>query len=312
MNSVEETVINEKEVAKQNPQSKIKTLFKKVNKKKLSKALALSFVFLMLALLYLPIIVLIIFSFTNAPRVGVWNGFTFSVYADMFRDARLRTALLNTLLIGSVAGLLATAIGTASAVGIFYLKNKKRAMAEAGNRILIVNPTIVLAAGFLMLFFSLGLQHYGYLTLIITHTMICLPFVVLTVSPRLKQLNPSVFDAGQDLGAGQLRTLFTVIIPQLIPTMIASFALSFVISADDFIVTLFNRGGGATSVETLSMFLWSTYHGRGGQINPIVLPLSSLIFVTVFTVLIVINIRQIRKAKRENRSITVSSALANR
>jgi len=286
--------------------------FKKINRKKITKALALSFIFLMLAMFYAPIVVLIIFSFTDSPLFGVWNGFSFQPYLDMFGDARLRTALLNTLLIGGIAGLTATIIGTASAVGIFYLRGKKKTVAETGNRMLVVNPTIVLSVGFLALFFALDIHHYGYVGLIITHTMICLPFVVLTVSPRLKQLNPNVFDAGQDLGAGQLRTLFTVIVPQLIPTMISAFALSFVISADDFIVTVFNQGSGATSVSTLSMFLWSVRAGRGGEISPIVLPLSSILFVSIFAILLIVNIRQMRKAKKENRTMTVGSALTTR
>jgi len=283
-----------------------------MNKKKLIKILALSFVFLMLAVLYLPIILLIVFSFTNATRFGVWNGFTFEVYLDMFRHAGLRSALLNTLLIGGVAAFVSTIIGTAAAVGMFYLRGKKRRLAESGNRLLLVNPAIVLAVGFLILFMIFDIHHYGLPTLIITHTIICLPFVVLTVSPRLKQLNPSVFDAGQDLGAGKLRTLFTVIIPQLVPTMVAAFALAFVISADDFIVTVFNSGGGPTGVETLSMFLWNARAGQGGEMNPIVLPLSSLIFVTMFAVLIGVNIWQVKKAKKERRSISVGSALASR
>ncbi len=261
--------------------------------RKLKKALALSFVFLALAVLYIPIVLLIVYSFTQTKSGGLgnWGGFTLELYGKMLQDAALMTALGNTLLIAAVSALAATLIGTVSAVGIFYLKRRAKSVANTMNQIIVVNADVVTAVAFMMLFVVISFRDFGYVTLIIAHTMITIPFVIMTISPRMGQLNPNVYDAGLDLGAGPVRTLFTVVIPQLIPSMIASFAM-----VDDFVVTKFNNGGGR--IDTLSTFLYNSLT-KGARSVQELRALSALIFVAVFVILLAVNISKNRRLRRE-------------
>jgi len=277
--------------------------------KKMQKTIALSFVFVVLALMYVPILFLIIYSFTytNSGLVGDWGGFDLRSYGYIFETERngsfentLLAALGNTLLIAVTSGLLAVLIGTVSAVGIFYLKRRMKATANTLNQIIVVNADIVTAVAFMTFFFLIGLRDYGLVTLIIAHTMITVPFVILTVSPRLGQLNKNLYDAGLDLGAGPMRTLFTVVMPQLIPSMLAAFAIAFTLSVDDFVVTYFNNGG-AGGINTLSTYLYTSF--KQTRVVQQLRALSSLIFILSFAILLFVNFRKKRKAKKDNSPI---------
>jgi len=273
--------------------------------RKLQKIIALSFVFAVLALIYVPILLLIIYSFTytKSGMIGDWGGFSLKAFEDIVKDADLMRALGNTLLIAVTSGVLAVLIGTISSVGIFYLKRKAKAAANTLNQIIVVNADIVTAVAFMMFFGLIGLGSFGYATLIIAHTMITVPFVILTISPRLGQLNKNLYDAGLDLGAGPMRTLFTVVVPQLIPAMIAAFAIAFTLSVDDFVVTWFNKGGAAdiVNVDTLSTYLYIKLAKKADGIQKF-RALSSVIFILSFAILLFINFRAKRKAKKEKRT----------
>ena len=276
-----------------------------MKKKRIQKIAALSFVFCVLALLYIPIVLLIVYSFTytNSGQIGDWGGFDMLSYQKIFELKRngsfentLLCALLNTLLIAVTSGVLAVLIGTVSAVGIFYLKRRLKTAAKTINQIVVVNADIVTAVAFMMFFFLIGFRNFGYVTLIIAHTMITLPFVIITVSPRLGQLNKNLYDAGLDLGAGPMRTLFTVVVPQLVPSMIAAFAIAFTLSVDDFVVTWFNSGG-AGSLKTLSTYLYTSFKQTG--VIQQLRALSSIIFIFSFAVLLFVNLRAKKKSRAE-------------
>ena len=268
-----------------------------MNHRKLKKTLALSFIFLVLAVLYIPILLLVIFSFTQTKsgEIGDWNGFTMMLYEKIFQNSELMAALGNTLLIASISSLIAVLIGTISAVGIFYLKRRMKAAANTLNQIIVVNADIVTAVAFMMFFFIIGFRTYGYVTLIIAHSMITIPYVILTVSPRLSQLNVNLYDAGLDLGAGPMRTLFTVVVPQLIPSMIAGFAMAFTLSVDDFVITQFNNGGGM--INTLSTYLYNSFR-KGGRVLQEMRALSTVIFFLSFAILLAVNIYSAKKKKK--------------
>ena len=244
-------------------------------------------------LMYFPLVMVIVYSFSSSKTVGGSGSFTFSLYGAFFENEALMEATANTLIIGLASSLIATFLGTVSAVGIFYLKRGK-AIVSGMSQITVVNAEIVTAVGFFLLFIFLrDVLHLpveqGVGWLILAHTMITVPYVVLAVTPRLTQLNPNLFEAGQDLGASGVRTLFTVIVPQLVKGMISGFALSFTLSLDDFVVTKFNKG----DVNTISTYV---YDGLKRGLDPAVRALSTILFVTVMAVLIIVNIVGARRA----------------
>jgi len=264
------------------------------------KALCLSFVFLMLALLYIPILLLIIYSFTGAAakgstEIGAWNGFTFENYLKVFTNDALVESILNTLIVALSSAALATVIGTVTAVGLHSMRKRLRSVVNAANQITVINADIVTSVAF-VLFFAVVFKAInidsGYATLIIAHTVITTPFVILTVAPRLAQLNPNVYEAGLDLGAGPLRTLVTVVLPQLIPAMISGFALAFTLSLDDFVVTKYNNG----IVPMLPTYL---YNSLAKSSVPIELrAVSTLFFAVSLTILVAVNIYSRKKMKQ--------------
>lgn len=260
---------------------------------KVKKALCLSFVYLMLAVMYLPILVLIIYSFTTSKSIGVWNGFTLSLYVQVFNDSEMMGAVGNSLIVALVSSLLATFIGTLTAIGIFYARKKwYKSVLNMMTQITMVNAEIVTGVAFMLLFLAVRFIPKGFATLIIAHTMITVPYVIMSVLPRLSQLNPNLYEAGLDLGAGPIRTMFIVLLPQLIPSMISGFALAFTLSLDDFVVTKFVNG----NVTTISTYLYNKIAKKG--VMPALRALSSLIFVVILLVLAALNISAHRKRKK--------------
>ena len=255
-----------------------------------------------LAAIYLPLIMIIAYSFSTAKSVGGdFGDFTFVLYEKLFQNKQLLTATKNTIIIGLVSALLATILGTTAAVGIHYMRRKTKAAVDAASQITIVNTEIVTAMGFflLMIFIRDTVRipvNFSIWWLIITHTVITMPYVVLTVSPRLKQLNPNLLEASMDLGAGPMRSLITVMLPQLAGAMISGFALAFTLSLDDFVVTNINSFG--ANVETISTYVYS---GIRKKLPSDIRALSTIIFLVVLIVLIVYNIVKNKKARNEAR-----------
>lgn len=259
--------------------------------KTVKSALIWTFVGVMLAFMYVPIIILIIYSFTDAKALGVWSGFSFALYADLFTNASILEALKNSLILALVAALLATVLGTTAAIGIFHMKGWKKTTSNFVANITMENAEIVTGVTFMMFFLVLRLP-YGWTTLIIAHTMITVPYVILSVTPRLSQLNPNLYEAGLDLGASPIRSMLTVIVPQLIPGMISGFVMAFALSLDDFIVSKFVNG----SVETIPVYLYNALAKRGA--DPTLRALSAVLFIVVLAVLIAINVVSARRRKK--------------
>ena len=271
-------------------------------KKTLSLALRWLFLIIVLACIYLPIALIILYSFSSEKNIGGENGFgsfTFSLYTRLFTNKQLMQATVNTLVIGVVSALLATFLGTFTSVGLYYMKRGKKAV-NFVSEITVVNAEIVTAVGFFLL--SIFLRDVvmipvqkGVGWLIIAHTIITTPYVILTVSPRLNQLNPNLYEAGLDLGAGPMRSLFTVILPQLIGGMISGFALAFTLSLDDFVVTNLNKG--TNGVNTVSTYVYASLRR---DLDPAIRALSTILFVTVLAVMIIFNI--VKRAKQKKLS----------
>ena len=271
-----------------------------MNKKseKLTLIAKWAFLLIVLAGIYLPLFMIILYSFSASREVGgEFGNFTFALYKNLFNDTKLLSATKNTLIIGAASASIATILGTTAAVGIHYMKTKTKTAMDAASHITIVNAEIVTAMGFFLLIIFLrdAVQlpaQFGLGWLIVTHTVITTPYVILTVSPRLKQLNPNLLEASMDLGAGPMRSLIKVMLPQLAGAMVASFAMAFTLSLDDFVVTNINAAG--SGVETISTYVYS---GIKRNMPTDIRALSTIIFVVVLGGLIVFNIIKDRKAK---------------
>ncbi len=253
------------------------------------------YIFLMLAVLYAPIVLIIIYSFSNTNNFTFTEeGFTFEAYNQLFTNApyKLWDSLKNTIVIATVSSVLSTLIGAVSSVGIFYLKPRARKVVENVNQLPIINSEIVMAVS-LMLFFSTFGFPQGYVRLIIGHVSFCTPYVILSVMPRLMQMDPNIYEAALDLGANPIKALFKVIIPTIFPGVVSGFAMAFTISLDDFIITQLTKGA-STGIDTLSTYLYSSLRNASG-LKAFWLPVFSIIIVVVVFVVLFVNLRSYKK-----------------
>lgn len=260
-------------------------------------------VVVVLTAIYLPLLMIVVYSFSSARSVGgTFGDFTVGLYGKLFENEKLLAATGNSLIIGLISATIATFLGTTAAIGIFYMRRKPKAFAEASSQITVVNAEIVTAMGFFLLMIFLRDTvtlpvNFGMGWLIIAHTVITAPYVVLTVSPRLKQLNPNLLEASMDLGAGPMRSLFTVMLPQLAGAMMSGFALSFTLSLDDFVITNINSFG--ANIDTISTFVYSGIRKKG--IPAEIRALSTIIFAVVLIALIVYNVVKAKKLQKESK-----------
>ena len=248
---------------------------------------------ILLAMLYAPILIIVIFSFTEARVLGNWTGFSLKLYTSIFQGGvhhSLTNALWNTLIIGLCAAFASTTLGTMAAIGIYNLRPRQQKAIHLVNTIPILNPDIITAISLFLLFVSIGVTQ-GYTTVILAHITFCTPYVVLSVLPRLRRMNPNLYEAALDLGATPFYALRKILLPELKPGMISGFILAFTLSIDDFVVTLFTIGN--EGLETLSTYIYAD--ARRGGLTPELRPLSAFIFITVLILLLIINQRAAKK-----------------
>ena len=260
------------------------------------KLFAKGYLWFLLAILYTPILIIAIFSFTETKVLGNWTGFSLKLYTNLFSGGMsnsLVSAIKNTIVIALAASSIATVLGSISAIGIYNMRSKSRKAISFLNNIPLINPDIITGISLFLLFVALGISQ-GYTTVILAHVVFCTPYVVLSVMPRLTSMNPNIYEAALDLGATPFQALRKVIIPEIKPGIISGFILSFTLSIDDFAVSLFTKGN--IGLETLSTFIYSD--ARKGGLTPELRPLSTIIFVTVLVLLLVINRRSEKQTKR--------------
>ena len=263
----------------------------------MKKILSTTYLALLLVMLYAPIVIIAIFSFTEAKVLGNWTGFSTKLYTSLFSGGvhhSLLSAIENTLIIALVAAVISTILGSIAAIGIHNLRGRKRQIINTLNNIPMLNPDIITGISLFLLFVSLGITQ-GYTTVILAHVAFCTPYVVLCVMPRLQQMNPNIYEAALDLGATPMQALRKVIIPEIKAGMISGFILAFTLSIDDFAVTIFTIG--TDGLETLSTYIYAD--ARKGGLTPELRPLSTIIFATVLFLLIVINVRTYRSQKQK-------------
>ncbi len=260
----------------------------------MKKIFAKIYIWLILVILYAPLVFIAIFSFTESKVLGSWEGFSTSLYRNLLTgqmqgNASLLAAVKNTLLIAIIAALFSTLLGTVAAIGIHNLKGRRKKAMTFLNNIPMINPDIITGVSLFLLFVFLHVSQ-GYTSVILAHITFCTPYVVLSVMPKLQQMNPNIYEAALDLGATPGVALRKVLIPELKPGMISGFILAFTMSLDDFAVTFFTRG--TIGLETLSTYIYTD--ARKGGLTPELRPLMTLIFLIILVLLIVINVRQAR------------------
>lgn len=248
----------------------------------IGKAARKIYIFLIFLFLYAPIATLAVLSFNASKTRSKWGGFTLKWYGQLFQNEVILQALFNTLSIALIASLVATVIGTIACIAIVAMKKRSRAVIMGITNIPMLNADIVTGISLMLLFISLGLR-FGFGTILLAHITFCIPYVILSVMPRMKRLNPSVYEAALDLGAGRLYAFWKVVLPELLPGILSGFLMAFTMSLDDFIITHFTKGPG---VDTLSTKIYTEVK-KG--IKPEIYALSTLIFLTVLLLLALVN-----------------------
>ncbi len=259
------------------------------------KFLSKFYVYILLLLLYAPILVLIVFSFTPSRLIGNWNGFSLSLYSALFKDKEIMQAFANTFLVAVSSAVVSTVIGTFGAIGIFYSKKRTKAIMDAAGNIPVMNAEIVTALSLTILFVFAGIK-FNFLTLLIGHVVLTIPFVVLSVRPKLMQMDPNIYEAALDLGATPSKALRKIVIPEIMPGVFSGFILSITLSLDDYIITAFTRD---TAFQTLSTYVYGVT-SKKGSLPPSLRALTTVITLIALIILIIVNINSSDK-KGENK-----------
>ena len=250
---------------------------------------------LILVFIYAPILLLVVYSFTPSNVIGRWEGFSFALYGQLFRNTEMRQMLFNTVWLALAASALSTVLGTAGAIGIFYSRRKVAKPLQAASQIPVINAEIVTAIS-LALLFSAVLLYRTYFSLIIGHMVLCTPFVVLSVLPKLKQMDSNTYEAALDLGASPAQALFKVVVPQIFSGILSGFRLSITLSLDDYIVTAFTK---PPMFDTISTYVYNAVKNGTNSSTPALRALSALIFVVMIAIILIINLRARKPAAKE-------------
>lgn len=262
--------------------------------KRIASACGKAYLLLIFVFLYGPIVTLIVLSFNESRFRGKWGGFSLKWYESLFSSREIMDALWTTLLIAFVSALAATLLGTAAAFAMNRMKRLPRVVLMTVTNIPMLNADIVTGISLMLLFLALNYR-LGFSSVLIAHITFNLPYVVLSVLPKLKQMNKSVYEAALDLGASRQYAFMKVIFPDILPGILTGFLLSFTMSLDDFVITHFTKGVG---IDTLSTKIYAEV--RKG-IKPEIYALSTIMFVVVFVILILVNRRTDQKTGRETR-----------
>ena len=253
------------------------------------------YIALMLLFLYLPIFVLIVFSF-NSSKGYSWTGFSWKWYKELFSNELILASLKNTLIVAAIASVVATVLGAAAAVGVFSMKNKAlKTTINSVTNLPLVSPEIVMGIS-LMLLFSFARMSGGFLSLVISHISFCVPSVYFSVLPKLRQMNGSLYEAALDLGCTPSKAFMKVVLPEIMPGIITGFLMAFTYSLDDFVVSYFTAG----NVQTLSITIYSMVKKR---VSPEINALSTILFVVVLMILLFTNVRSIKKERAKEKKM---------
>lgn len=250
---------------------------------------------IVLAFLYVPIFVLIVFSFNETKSRSVFSGFTLDWYKKLFHNEIIISSLINTIIIAVLASIVSTILGTLAAIGINSMRKVPKAVVLNVTNMPIINPEIVTGVSLMLLFVFFAARmnlEFGFVTLLIAHITFDVPYVILNIMPKFKQMDPHLYEAAQDLGCSPFRAFRKVILPEIMPGVISGFLMAFTYSLDDFVISYFTSG---STSQTLPITIYSMTRRK---VSPEINALSTIIFVVVVIVLIVKNVIESRSAKR--------------
>ena len=268
---------------------------------------AKTYIGVIMAFFYLPIFVLIAYSFNQSKSRAYFTGFTLDWYKQLFTNSVILSSLLNTLIIAVVSALVATVIGTAAAVGLDRMRGALKAVILNFTYMPIINPDIITGVSMMLLFTSIqavalwlksktGVDltfQYGYGTLILAHITFCIPYVILNVMPKLRQIDPNVYEAALDLGCSEWQAYTKVVIPDIMPGIVAGLLTSVTMSLDDFIISYFVSGPNS---QTLPITIFAMTRRK---VSPEVNALSTIIFVVILAVLVIVNINDAQRERAQ-------------
>ena len=257
------------------------------------------FTVIIFVILYLPMVLLIAASFEEGKTLGVFTGFTFSNYTELFKSSTLFPLLKNSLILAVASSLIATVLGTVTTLGIHAMSRRSKRLTIMITNIPMTNPEIVTGVSLALLFVFVGSllkinNVLGFWTLLIAHVTFNLPYVILSVMPKLSQMDPSLREAALDLGCTPVQAFFKVTVHELMPGIISGGLLAFTMSLDDFIITHYVTGN---SFTTLPEFIYT--EGNKKQLDPKIYALFTMMFVMILIAMIVMNVFQAREAKRK-------------
>lgn len=239
---------------------------------------------------YFPIFYIIVFSFNDSRSLTKFNGFSLRWYEKMFADSGMMEAVMYTVLIALIATAVSTVVGTITAIGLSRSRRALTAYVERVNDLPVMNPDIVTAISLLM-FFSVLAVRKGFLTMLLAHIMFCVPYVMLSVTPKLRSLDPNLIEAALDLGATPFQALTRVIVPQIRPGIVSGALIAFTMSFDDFVISYFTTGNGVNNISIL-------VYTMSKRVNPSINALSTIVILLITLVLGIVNIVPVIRDKR--------------
>lgn len=259
------------------------------------------FMALIFLFLYAPIFVLIAFSFNSSKSRAVWTGFSFGWYQELMQDSEILSALSTTLSVSILAAFIATVAGTFAAIGFYNMRKKWSRPLITINNIPVINADIATGVSLCLLFVAAGgILHFdlGYGTLLIAHITFNIPYVIMSIMPKLYQMDQHLIDAAQDLGCTWMQAFYKVVVPEIMPGIINGMLIAFTMSIDDFVISYFTAG---SKVQTLSMTVYSMTRKR---ISPEINAVSTLLFVAVLILLAIVNMREMQQEKARKKALS--------
>ena len=259
------------------------------------------YLFLIFGILYIPILTLILFSFNSSNSTAVFTGFSFRWYIELFNSPETFVALRNTLILAVLSALISTVIGTAAAEGIYRMRSKlTKTVIESVTNIPMMNPDIVTGMSMMLFFVAVAgiigvtYEDMGFTAMLISHVTFCLPYVILSVLPRINELGNSLSEAALDLGCTPIQAFFKVKLPNIMPGVLSGMIMAFTMSLDDFVISYFV---GSSTFQTLPLLIYSMTKKK---VTPDMYALSSLIVVTIFILLVISNVKSGKKFEKKN------------
>lgn len=247
------------------------------------------FLLLVLLFLYLPIVLLAVYSFTSSTHIGAIRGFSLHNYVTLFTTPELTDMIAGTISLALISALIATVLGTIGAIGAFYSRKNVSAFISTLNQVPVINADVV--TGFsicVLLVVALGISKDTYIPLLAGHVTLCAPFVFLSVMPRIQQMDSSIYEAALDLGATPVKALFEILIPQIVPGIISGFSLAVTLSLDDYFIAMYTK---PATFDTISTYVVNATKGAQTTIKTALWALSTVIFLIVVLIVLISNLR---------------------